>query len=363
MDSRDRQGPFLDRLEAELEALSPWAHTPLETIFVGGGTPSLLRPALWDRLLTCLDRHFDLSLIKKGNGEFTVECNPETVTPELMSLLAAGGVNRVSMGAQSFDERHLKTLERWHDSQSVPKALEMAQAAGIDRRSIDLIFGIPGQTTEDWERDLSLALDLNTEHLSCYNLTYEQGTAMTARLARGEFDPVSEDDEVQMYLHTVEQLAAHGLGRYEVSNYARPQGECAHNLAYWRQEQWLAAGPSASAHVHGHRWKNAPRLDDYLAHSESGFAPIVDHEPPDQRRGLAEKIMTGIRLAEGLDAEKLKLAAQSLNRESAENLEKAAENFTGQGLLCATSSRWMLTDKGFLFADFVASELMGALTD
>jgi coproporphyrinogen III oxidase-like Fe-S oxidoreductase len=235
-----------------------------------------------------------------GDGEFTVECNPETVTPELMEILVQGGVNRVSMGAQSFNPVHLKTLERWHDPASVPRALSIARDAGISRRSIDLIFGIPGQTLDDWKSDLDAALALGTTHLSCYNLTYEPNTAMTARKNRGEFAAADEDLEVEMYSATLAALRAAGLERYEVSNYARPGDEARHNLAYWHQEQWLAAGPSASAHVAGHRWKNLPRLDDYLSFSDEGFAAITDHEPPDAQRALAERIMTGLRLARGL---------------------------------------------------------------
>jgi len=220
VDTRDRQGPFVERLIRELTALAPWAGgQPLRTIFVGGGTPSLLRVELWERLLAALRERFDLSgMHPDGPGEFTVECNPETVTPELMATLAAGGVNRVSVGAQSFDERHLKTLERWHNPENVGRAIELARAAGVPRQSVDLIFGIPGQTLEEWASDLGRALALGTTHLSCYNLTYEAGTAMTARLKRGEFSPADEDVEVAMYAHTLECLRGAGIDRYEVSN-------------------------------------------------------------------------------------------------------------------------------------------------
>lgn len=362
VDPRDRQKPFTERLERELAAISPWAGgEPLRTIFVGGGTPSLLRPDLWERLLASLGRLFDLSEIRAGRGEFTVECNPETVTPELMSILAGGGVDRVSIGAQSFDRRHLKTLERWHDPDNVERAVRMARDAGIARQSVDLIFAIPGQTLDDWAADLERALQLGLEHLSCYNLTYEPRTAMTARLARGEIRAADEDLEVEMYELTLRTLREHGLERYEVSNYARPGAEARHNLAYWRQEPWLAAGPSASAHVGGHRWKNVPRLDDYLDIDEDGFAPIVDHEAPDAKRAMAERIMTGLRLAEGLEAEAILATAADLHPTLPARLARATERKIGEGLMACSSGRWRLTDAGFLLADGIAGDLMEVL--
>lgn len=362
VDTRDRQEPYTARLIRELTALSPWAvGSPLETIFIGGGTPSLLRPDLWARLLDALARLFDLTAIRAGRGEFTVECNPETVTPDLMDLLRTGGVDRVSIGAQSFQTGHLKTLERWHDPASVARALDRARAAGIRRQSLDLIFAIPGQSVDDWQRDLSAALDLGTEHLSCYSLTYEPGTAMTARLKRGEFTPADEDLELRMHEVTLELLRERGLDRYEVSNYARPGAECRHNLAYWRQHDWLAAGPSASAHVAGHRWKNTARLDDYLGTDDDGFAPITDHEPPDPPRAVSERLMTGLRLREGLESSPLLAAANSARPGASERLERTARQLLDRGLLRDAGPVWALTDRGILLADAITVEFMTAL--
>lgn len=362
VDRQDRQEAFTARLIAELAALAPLAAgAPLETIFVGGGTPTLLAPRLWSRLLKAMAGHFDLSGIRAGAGEFSVECNPETASAELFDVLRAGGVNRLSIGAQSFDPRHLKTLERWHDPASVPRAVEHAARAGIARRSVDLIFAIPGQTLDDWRLDLGRALALDVEHLSCYALTYEPRTAMTARLRRGAFEPAPDDLEADMYLLAVETLAGHGLERYEVSNFARAGGRCAHNLAYWRQRDWLAAGPSASGHVAGHRWKNSPRLDDYLDVSDAGHAPCVDHEPPDARRALAERIMTGVRLSEGLAHAPLLADAGDLRPGRSRALGRAAEAHVERGWLDDVAGHWRPTDSGFLFADRIAADLMGVL--
>jgi oxygen-independent coproporphyrinogen-3 oxidase len=304
VDTQDRQEIFVKRLISELQTLSAWSKgLPLRTIFVGGGTPSLLRPALWKGLLESLRQSFNLMEMGAGPGEFTVECNPETVSLELMDIFVAGGVNRVSVGAQSFESRHLKTLERWHDPANVSRAILLAREAGISRQNIDLIFGVPGETLDDWKCDLEKGLSLGTEHMSCYSLVYEPRTEMTARLKRGEFKAVDSDTDAEMFELTESTLAAAGLEQYEVSNYAKRGAECRHNLAYWNQEQWLAAGPAASAFVAGYRYKNSPRLDDYLSINDEGFAPIVDLEPPDALRALREKVMTGLRIRDGIDLE------------------------------------------------------------
>jgi len=358
VDSRDRQEDFLQALLTELRALAPAARA-LKTIFVGGGTPSLLRPDLWDRLLRELSSLFDLS----EKPEFTVECNPETVTAELAAVLAAGGVNRVSVGAQSFHMKHLKTLERWHDPVNVERSLAHARDAGIARRSVDLIFGIPGQSLDEWQSDLETALGLlggeGVEHLSCYALTYELGTAMTKKVELGRVAPIDEDIEVDMQLLTWDLLTSRGFDRYEVSNFARPGAECRHNMAYWRQEQWLAAGPSASGHAAGHRWKNIPRLTDWMRSIErcGGWSEVVDLEAPDSGRALAEWIMTGLRLREGLDLEELTGRAEALGVGPA--MVRAIERNVSTGALeISEAGRLRLLGRGWLFADGIASDLM-----
>lgn len=360
VDTRDRQSPYLDRLERELRALAPFAQRPLRTIFIGGGTPSLLRLDLWSRLLETLHHHFDCSLVRRGAGEFTVECNPESLSADLARLLRDGGVGRVSLGAQSFNPAHLKTLERWHDPANVPRALAHARDAGIPRASIDLIFAIPGQSLGDWRADLDTALALGLDHLSAYALTYEPNTAMTARLSRGEFPRADEDLDAEMFLQSRHVLGGAGLDAYEVSNFARPGQECRHNLGYWRQDGWLAAGPSASGHLAGLRWKNAPRLDDYLTIDNDGFAPAIDIEPPDAGRALVERLLTGLRLREGVDADRAIADAAALDPASPARLTACARRLRREGLLAETP-RWSLTESGVLVADRIILDLVTAL--
>lgn len=360
VDTRNQQPAFTQRLCRELRAIAQHAPLPLTSIFVGGGTPTLLAPDHWRTILKTLHEAFDLSLMTT-RGEFSVECNPETASEELFDVLKAGGVNRISLGAQSFDPQLLKVLERWHDPDNVDRAIELARQAGIDRVSMDLIFAIPGQTLAGWLRDLDRALTLGTEHLSCYGLTYEPNTAMIKRLERGDVIPMEEDTEIEMFLATADRLSRAGLERYEVSNFARPGAECRHNLAYWRQEPWLAAGPSASGHAGGWRWKNVPRLGDYLDFDDQGYAPIQDAESPDERRALAEIIMTGLRLNEGLHTESIQARADQLDPGAADRLAKEFERQVSSGVVEQRSGRWTLTPSGLLLADGIAADLMAVL--
>ncbi len=395
VDTRDQQEAFVARLADELVALAPHAlggesggggtRVPLDTIFVGGGTPSLLRVDLWRRLLGTLRERFDLSRMSPGGrgggaGEFTVECNPESTTPELLDVLVAGGVNRVSIGAQSFEPRHLKTLERWHDPANVGRAVRWAREAGIKRVSVDLIFAVPGQTLDEVRRDVETAIGLGVDHVSCYNLTYEPNTAMTQRLRAGEFEPIDDDLEAAMYECVVGTLAAAGLERYEVSNFAKGglngSQASAHNLAYWRHEQWLAAGPSASGHLWAGespgagswRWKNVPRLDTYLR--GRGFSMAVDVEAPDAARALRERLMMGLRVADGVEERAMLTHAAATGAGTAARLVARVERFRADGLLVAEGQageggecRWRLTDAGFLMADHVAAQLMACVEE
>lgn len=360
----DRHEPFVHALLGEFDALAPHAG-PLRTIFVGGGTPTLLSPAHWRRILERLHDRFDTSALH----EFTVECNPETATPDLLATLANGGVNRLSVGCQSFHPSHLATLERWHEPPSVARALQLAHDAGVRRLSIDLIFGIPGQTMDDWLADLRRACDLAPRigHISCYALTVEQGTALAERIRQGDMAPPDEHLQAEMYEATVEFLGAEGFERYETSNFARDEpagGPCAHNLVYWRQGAWLAAGPSASAHIRtasgSWRYKNAPRGTDWIEGVlETGYAPVTDLEAPDPARLACEVLMTGIRLSEGVDLECPDLA--TLNAPSARALRQAAAALVARAHASLNGSHLVLNDAGMLQADAIASDLMACV--
>jgi oxygen-independent coproporphyrinogen III oxidase len=386
VDNQDRQDAFVERLVTEVRAAAGWGvgRQQLQTIFVGGGTPTLLTPGQWRRLLGAVHEWLPL----ETGGEFTVEANPETVTHELATTLADGGVNRVSIGAQSFNERHLKTLERWHDPHNVARSIDILRHAGLNNINVDLIFGVPGQTLSDWLADLDAALALGPSHISCYGLMYESNTPLTRRMQAGQIQPVDQDVEAAMYEATIEHLGAAGFEQYEISNWARSaclaaslarrrddeakdQGalasqarrpnesaRCRHNLLYWRNANWWAFGPSASGHVNGLRWKNVPRLGEYLADADgSGWPPIMDVEIVDDATAAGEQFMLGLRLLEGLAlADVARLLSLSGQRE--EVRRAAIERHREAGLVEVTEDRLRMTRRGLLLANDVLVDLV-----
>ena len=356
VDREDRQDAYAARVDAELAAMARFVDAPLGTVFVGGGTPTLLRPDVLRRTLESVRARVPLA----PGAEWTVEANPETVTPEVAGVLVASGVNRVSLGAQSFHERHLKTLERWHDPSSVARAAGALRDAGIGRINLDLIFGIPGETLAEWESDLRAVLALGTDHLSCYGLTYEVNTAMTVRMERGEFEPCDDALEASMLERAAAMLRDAGFAHYEVSNWARTKRgdphaeECRHNMLYWRNRDWLAIGPSASGHAQGVRWKNVPRLGDWLASEGASPAVDVEHATPDMRAG--ERLMMGLRLHAGIPLpevdEILSLGTEGTAR------ARAIDAAVAEGMMERAEGSLRFTDRGMMLANVVLAKLV-----
>ncbi|NNF42491.1 MAG: radical SAM family heme chaperone HemW [Phycisphaerales bacterium] len=349
VDALGRHEQFVHRLLRERDAAAEAMGDTPETIFVGGGTPTLLPAASWRELLAGL-----ASSIGPGLAEFTVEANPETVTGELLDVLVAGGVTRISIGAQSFQPAHLQTLERWHDPENVARSVERARAAGLRRVSLDLIFGIPGQTVDDWADDLARALALEPDHLSCYGLTYEPNTPMTIRLRRGDFEASPDETTAAMYELTRHTLALAGYEHYEISNWARPGERCRHNLLYWTNRSWWPLGPGAAGHVGGVRWKNAPRLSEYL--ESSGLPPITDVERVDADGVVGERLMLGLRLIDGLPLGVIDELLATGGRGSTRAAAIAKHEDAGR--LERANGRLRLTETGQLLADLVLVDLI-----
>jgi oxygen-independent coproporphyrinogen-3 oxidase len=356
VDTRGRQPAFAARLIEEIEASAPWLPRAVETVFVGGGTPTLLAAELWAGILAALtDR---LAGRPQGGGgpavEFTVEANPETVTEPLLAVLVGGGVNRISLGAQSFHLKHLEMLERRHDPAAVARSVGLARAAGIDNISLDLIFGIPGQSLDEWLGDLEAALALEPAHLSCYGLTYEPNTPLAARLRAGGITRVDEDLEAAMYEAAIDRLAGAGFEHYEISNWARPGRRCRHNLLYWNNEQWWPLGPGAAGHVAGWRWANVPQLGDYLAGGV--LPPITGVERLDDDGRVGEVLMMGLRLVEGLPLGRVESLLATGTRGPVR--EEAIEGHVGAALLHRSGDRLRFTRRGLLLADRVLADLI-----
>lgn len=351
VDTESRQGAFVDRLEAEMRAVADgFMRDPLETVFFGGGTPTLLEPPLLARMLASMRGILPLA----PDAEITVEANPETVTTEVASILASAGVRRVSMGCQSFEPRLLHALERRHRPERVPQAIDALRDAGVPQVNLDLIFGIPGSSGEDWMRDLDAALSLAPDHLSAYGLVYEPNTPLHTRMRRGDVTPVDEDLEARMYEHALDRLAQEGFVRYEISNWSRPGMACRHNLIYWTGGDWWAFGPSGSAHGAGVRWKNVPRLGDWLA--SGPFSPVQDVERVDEDGRIGERFMLELRLASGIAEDEvgrmLGHGTRSAPRRAAISRHESA------GLLEREGGRLRLSRRGLLLANTVVADLV-----
>ena len=351
VDTESRQGAFVERLEAEMRAVADaFIRAPLETVFFGGGTPTLLEPPLLERMLSSLRRILPLA----ADAEVTVEANPETVTPEVAAILAAAGVRRVSMGCQSFEPRLLQALERRHRPERVPEAIASLRAAGVPQVNLDLIFGIPGSTTDDWLRDLDRAIALAPDHVSAYGLVYEPNTPLHTRMRRGDVTPIDEDVEARMYEHALDALAAAGLERYEISNWSRPGMACRHNLTYWTGGDWWAFGPSGSAHGAGVRWKNVPRLGDWLA--SGPFPPVQDVERVDADGRIGERFMLELRLACGIAEDEVERMLGAGSRGGARRA--AIARHESSGLLERRGGRLTLSRRGLLLANAVVADLV-----
>ncbi len=351
VDTKDRQRVFAERLEQEIGAAREWFAQPVRSIFVGGGTPTLLAADLWRNLLKTLADSLPLA----PDLEFTAEANPETVTAELAGVLAAGGVNRVSIGAQSFDPAHLKTLERQHEPANVARSMDRFRHAGIHDLNLDLIFGVPGQSLEAWRDDLESALALKPTHLSCYGLTYEPNTALTRRMTMGRVTPIDDSVEADMYEHTIARLGEAGYEHYEISAWARPGRRCRHNLLYWKNDDWWPFGPSASGHLNGLRWKNVPRLTEYLDHGPLPRVQEVEYVDPAARSG--EALMMGLRLREGIPGDRLeRILTEAPN--VASSRRAAIDRLIERGSLEWRDGSLRLSDRGLLIADSVLVELI-----
>jgi oxygen-independent coproporphyrinogen-3 oxidase len=288
----DQHNAYVSALLAELDLERPLLAPRLETVFVGGGTPTFTEPGAFERVLAGLPEA----------DEVTVEANPETVTPTLASVLRSHGVDRVSLGAQTFQPHLLEVLERRADRDTIRRAVHTLRAAGFDNVSLDLIYGIPGQSAADLAADLEEVLALEPEHLSCYELEAKPGTRFTH--AHGE-ELGRQADAMETYFErVVERLVAGGYRWYETANFCRADKQrdlrSRHNLAYWRGRDYLGIGIGAVSTIGDRRWRNAPRLAPYVAASAAGQAPPREHEPLSRDVRRRERLMLGLRLDEPL---------------------------------------------------------------
>ena len=345
---------FMDAVTVELEsraAEDPWRHTVFDTVFLGGGTPTCLTP---DRLTTLFTR-IRASVALAGDAEITVEANPETLTDTKLATLVELGVNRMSLGVQSFTPASLRRLGRRHSVEQAVQAVYRIREAGVTNLNIDLIFAAPHQDMADWNETLTCALALSPDHISAYGLTIEDGTPFGRLWASGALTLPDEEAQAAMHTHVIDCLTRQGYRHYEVSNFAGPGAECRHNLVYWTSGDYLGLGPSAHSHVNGRRFANARRLDKYLRMMEERGHATDQNELLSTDQKISESIMLGLRMTSGLD---LKAFASQFGPEAYQTRKPAITSLTASGLLEHSPHRLRLTRKGLAVADTVCAALM-----
>jgi len=321
---------------------------PVSTVFVGGGTPTLLPPGDLGSILDAVGSAFGLA----PDAEVTTEANPDSVTADDLGRLRERGFTRVSFGMQSAVPSVLAVLDRTHDPRRVAQVTSWARAAGFEQVSLDLIYGTPGETTADWETTLRAALDCGPDHVSAYSLIVEDGTALARRVRRGELPAPDEDDLADKYAVADAHLRAAGLGWYEVSNWARDEAaQCRHNLGYWRGDDWWGIGPGAHSHVAGTRWWNVKHPAAYADRLARGTSPAHAREVLDAGSRRVERVLLETRLREGLDLGPrgpLDAAGRA-----------AVEDVVADGRAEVVDGRLVLSDRGRLLADGVVRDLLG----
>ncbi|HTV42508.1 MAG TPA: radical SAM family heme chaperone HemW [Candidatus Sulfotelmatobacter sp.] len=355
--SEESSGELMDRYVAalvrEIEIVS--SDLKPRTIFFGGGTPSLLNLRQWQSILRAMEK-FDLL----GAEEWTVECNPATVSLDKAKLLRDFGVNRISMGVQSLDEQLLDRLGRIHSREQVFKSFDILRAAGFENLNLDLMFAIPGQTMEIWRKTLRQALELQSEHLSTYEVIYEDDTPLFHQLQAGEFS-VDEELACDMYDELVAHVSAAGFKQYEIANFARgaeesmetqiPQFACRHNVNYWRGGSFYGLGPGATGYVRGARAKNWANTQLYCEQLEKGRRAIesIEELPPLKRAG--ETAAFGLRMNAGWPFEEFRRATSFDLREE---WKSEMEELVKRNWAARDENRFQLTSEGLRFADAAA---------
>jgi oxygen-independent coproporphyrinogen-3 oxidase len=335
---------WLSKLRAELELAGARLGAPtVHTVFVGGGTPSLLGSARLATVLDSVRENFELA----PDVEVTTEANPESTWPEMFDGLRSAGYTRISLGMQSVAPRVLATLDRVHSPGRAVTAAGEAKAAGFEHVSLDLIYGTPGESDDDLLRSVDAAIGADVDHVSAYALVVEEGTALARRVRRGEIAAPDDDVLAHRYELVDEQLSAAGFSWYEVSNWSRPGGQCRHNLGYWDGGQWWGAGPGAHSYVGATRWWNVKHPNAYAQILGDAALPVAGFEQLTAGQRHTEDVLLRIRLRQGLSPALLDDAER-------ERAAVAVED----GLLTTDGERLVLTDRGRLLADGVVRMLL-----
>ena len=341
---------FIDSLIKEIELSKNHAkdNWRFDTIFIGGGTPSLLEPKWIEVILNTLTKTFDTSSVK----EITMETNPGEAPLERLKGYKEVGVNRLSIGFQSFDSRILKFLDRLHSPEDSIKTFKNARLAGFNNINADLIFNIPGQSLERWTKDIEHLISLDLEHISTYSLTVEKGTPLNSEVKKGNIIMPDEDIDIAMYQSGLNKLISNNYIQYEISNFSKKNKECLHNLHYWNLDPYLSFGPSAHSYNKTKRWWNIKTLDRYLTKIAQNTLPISDEETLTIKEHYNELLFNGLRLNDGIELKRLEDLFP--NKYFSNYLEQYLNKYH---YLIKESKKLKLNKDGRLFADSISSDM------
>jgi len=323
----------------------------IKTIYLGGGTPSQLSPALLEKLFGTLEQVCG----SLSSMEVTMECNPDDLTTDYIDSLSRLPVNRISMGAQTFSDERLQFLHRRHNSEQVIEAVKRLRDIGIRNISIDLMFGFPGETLDDWEADIQQALQLQVEHISAYSLMFEEGTVLYQLLEEGKVKEINEELSLNMYLTLINRLTEAGYEHYEISNFARPGFRSKHNSSYWDGTPYLGLGAAAHSYDIDTRWWNISDVREYIRRIQHGESPVEEREILSNTTRYDDTVMTALRTCQGISIEKVEKLFGSKMKDYL--LDNAAPHLLANRLMI-DNGRIRLTRQGLYVSDSVMADLM-----
>ena len=321
-----------------------------DSVYMGGGTPTALSSEQLKKLIVTVHEHFQIS----RDAECTVEANPNTVSGSQLMLLREGGVNRLSLGVQSFNNDVLKTLGRLHTAEEAADAFMLARSSGFTNIGIDLIYGVPGQTAAQWNETLDKTIMLKPEHVSAYSLSIDEGSRFMSEAEAGRFSLPGDEQGVTMYERAVNDLGRAGYNRYEISNFSLPGFTCRHNMNYWERGEYLGLGPGAWSFISGRRYHAIADVREYSLRLKAGLSIIRDEEVANFRQAANETVMLGLRMAEGVDLARFE---RDFGADTSRQLEENATPLQQAGLLEKTRGRIRLTGRGFLLANEALARL------
>ncbi len=320
--------------------------TKINTIYLGGGTPSQLSIAQLEQLFIYINKVYSIG----DDAEVTMECNPDDITDDYVQAISRLPINRVSMGVQTFDDNRLRFLHRRHSSENVYKAVERLRQAGIKNISIDLMYGFPNQTVDEWRLDIEKAISLNVEHISAYSLMFEEGTPLFKMLESKKIKEADEEQSLEMFNSLIDTLTAAGYEHYEISNFAKPGFRSRHNSSYWQGIPYIGIGAAAHSYDIKTRQWNVSDIDEYIKSIDKGIIPM-EYETIDDDTRYNDTITTALRTAEGIDM-------ASLSTKHRTHCHASAKTYIAQGLLELKNNRLRITRKGIFVSDMIMSDLM-----